>query len=586
MSRRHLRLRSGAAIWWDAVTSGRFFTAWSALVALPLGVLVLPPYAAMQTAGDVVAVLASALAVTVALIAAFIPVALCERRLSSGMLRGIVVLAALVTGAAARPFLNEAMTVGVFGLASDPAWFERVVTNVVAWISVLSLVAITERLYASSRAAMTRLLEALHAVSDEQRRAGRFERESREFLGAEIAALRDALSSLVLSDLDFDRVRDFSDVVRAVSHRARERSRLALADVAPDRASVFAQPASRGLGERLRPPPVGLVGALFAAGCAPFAVRTGGPLLLVTVVSGVLVLSLVADHAVRRLSRHRTARDRGVILVLVWSLVGMIVTAAGAAVVGIDALVPLIPLLALPGIAVIAALCADAVHRGRVEARRVGRALRTVVRSAADRSSATRRALEHASDVLHGRVQGASVVLAARVDDDLATAADIAQFEAAIADALTDALGAVPAPGAERAAGLDETVAIWQPVMAVEALVAPEATSAMTDPLVSVQVVAVVAEGLVNAVKHAAERTAVIEVHGDDDGALTVRVRSPGQLHIDPARSGLGIAALGPAARVFQRGDEVVLEASVRAPGAPDVGSGHAEGALQDSDSM
>jgi len=108
----------------------------------------------------------------------------------------------------------------------------------------------------------------------------------------------------------------------------------------------------------------------------------------------------------------------------------------------------------------------------------------------------------------------------------------------------------------------------------------------MTDPLVSVQVVAVVAEGLVNAVKHAAERTAVIEVHGDDDGALTVRVRSPGQLHIDPARSGLGIAALGPAARVFQRGDEVVLEASVRAPGAPDVGSGHAEGALQDSDSM
>lgn len=585
-SRRRPRVRSGAAIWWDAVSSGRFFTMWSAIVALPLGVLVLAPYASVETTADLGVVLASASAATLALIAILTPVALLERRLPWRDVRGMAVLVSLVAAAVARPFLNEVLTVGVFGLAPDPAWFERIVTNVIAWVSVLSLVAVTEQLYASSRAATARLSDALRTVSDEQRRAGRFERESREFLDGEIRALREALSALLVSRLDFERVRVFSALVRTASHRALARSRTALANVAPDRAALYPVPARRAFLASLRPSPVALVGAIFAAGSAPFAWRTGGPLLLLVIVAGVLGLSLVADHGVRRLSRHRTARDRGAILVLVWSIAGLVMAAVGAAVAGADGLVPLVTIVALPGIAIIAALCADAVHRGRVEARRLGRALRTVVRSAADRSSATRRLLVHASDVLHGRVQGASVVLAARVDDDLATASDIEQFEAAITDALSDALGAVPGPGAERAAGLDETVAIWRPVMAVEALVDAEATSAMTDPLVSVQVVAVVAEGLVNAVKHAAQRTAVIEVRGDAHGAVTVRVRSPGQLHLDPARSGLGIASLGPAARVFQRGDEVVLEASVRAAGAPVVRAGQTAGALHDSDSM
>ncbi|QLD12326.1 hypothetical protein [Microbacterium oleivorans] len=578
-------MRPGTAMWWDAVTSGRFFTIWSVVVALPLGVLVLAPYASVEAASDLGAALVSSLAVTVVLIVVLVPVALAERRLPWGAARGVVVLTSLVAAAAARPFLNEAATVGVFGLSPDPAWFERILTNVVAWVSVLSLVAITEQLYASSHAAMARLSDALRAVSDEQRRAGRFERESREFLEAEIGTLRDALSALLLSKLEFENVRDFSDIVRTASHRARARARTALADVLPDRATIFPPPPGRSFLARLRPAPVALAGTIFAAGSAPFAFRTGGPILLLVVASGVLGLSLVADHGVRRLSRHRSVRDRGAILVIVWSITGLVVAGAGAAVAGAGGLVPLVTIIALPGIAVIAALCADAVHRGRVEARRLGRALRAVVRSAAERSTATRQSLVHASDVLHGRVQGTCVVLAARVDDDLATASDIEEFEAAVADALTDALGTT-GPGTRRVAGLDETVAAWQPVLAVESRVDAGAKSAMSDPLVSVQVVAVVAEGLVNAVKHASERTAFIEVTSAADGGLTVRVISPGELREDPARGGLGIIALGPTARVFQRSGDVVLEASVPAGGTGLVGAGQAGGALHDSDSM
>lgn len=586
LSRRRGRVRSGGAIWWDAVTSGRFFTGWSALVAVPLGVLVLAPYVSATTPGQVLAAQSAAFIVVAVLMVALLPAARLERRLASPTARGIVVLGFLIAASVARPFLNEALAVGVFGLSRDVAWFERIVTNIVAWVSVLSLVAITEQLYASSRTAMVRLLEALRTVSDEQRRAGRYERESRAFLTAEIATLREALSVLLLARLDFDRVRMFSDAVRSVSHRALARAGLALGDVAPDRESHPPVPAQRGFLARLRPPAVGLIGTIFALGSAPYAVRTGGPLLLLVIVSGLFVLCLIADRLVRRLGRRCRPRARGQVLLAVWTLTGVVVSAAGVAILDLPGLVPLTPAGALPGVAVIAALCADAVHRGRVEARRLGRALREVVRSAAERTSATRRSLEHASDILHGRVQGTCVVLAARVDDDIATRDEIVAFERSVDGAFADALAVAP-PSDGEPAGLEATMAIWQPVMSVSSRVDETAAAAMSDPLVSVRVVAVVAEGLVNAVKHATERSARVEVSGSARaGELRVSVSSPGILRIDPSRGGLGVSGLGPSARVFQQGPEVVLEVSVPVGVGDLVCAGQAGGALHDSDSM
>ncbi|WP_424449708.1 hypothetical protein [Microbacterium arborescens] len=585
-SRRRARLRPGVVIWWDAVSGGRFFTTWSALIALPLSAIVLAPYASIDTALELVTAQLSALLVASALAGALLPVALAERRMSSPAARGALVLSALVAAAVARPFLNDALAVGVFGLGADPAWAERIVTNVVAWVSVLSLVAVTEQLYASSRTARTRLVDALQAVTDEQRRAGRYERESREFLAAEVAELRGALTALVSAPLDFERVRVFSDGVRAVSHRARDRAGLELAEVAADRAVPVVASGVRTFFERLRPPAVGLVGVIFAAGSAPFALRTGGPALAAVVTVSIIVLCLGADHVSRHLSRGCAPHERGVRIVAVWVGAGIVAAAAAVPIVGGHTAVPLVTVVALPAVAIIAALCAGAVHRGRVESRRLGRALRAVVRSAADQTSGARQNLVHASEVLHGRVQGSCVMLAAQVDDEVATAADIRAFELAIGAGLSDALEAGGSPGA-RPADLAETVAIWKPVLTVSSDVDPAAATAMADALVSTRVVAVVAEGLVNAVKHAAARSAAIEVHGADDGsAVAVRIRTPGRLRGDTRGPGLGVSGLGSSARVFQVGDDVVLEALVPIAAVTPVAAGQGRGALHDSDSM
>lgn len=553
------------------MSSGRFFTPWSALVAVPVSAIVLAPYATVDTPLELLSAQFSGLLVAGILAVALLPVVLAERRIPSSMARGVLVLAALVAAAVARPFLNDALAVGAFGLGTDPAWSERIVTNVVAWVSVLSLVAVTEQLYVSSRTARTRLADALRTVTDEQRRAGRYERDTREFLTSEISALRTALAALVASPLDFERVRGFSDGVRSVSHRARDRAGLELADISPDDAGPSAIEMARTVFERLRPPAPGLVGVIFAAGSAPFALRTEGPVFAAVLIVGVVALCLAVDRLTRGIACRSSALRRGRRLVGLWLGAGIVVAAAAAVVVGLPSFIPVIPAIALPGIAIVAALCAEAIHRGRVETRRLGRALQALVRSAADQTSSTRQDLAHASDVLHSRVQSTCVILAARVDDEIATPGDIRDFELAISAGLTDALGA-RRPGAARAADLAETVAIWRPVLTVSSAVDPAATVAMSDALVTTRVVAVVAEGLVNAVKHAAARSADIEVRGAADGAsLSVRVRTPGRLRSDAgAATGLGLAGLGPSARVFQNGRDVVLEASV--PVGADVG--------------
>lgn len=585
-SRRGVRLRAGVAIWWDAVSGGRFFTVWSAVVALPLSTVVLAPYASVDTPFELVTAQASALLVAAALMAALLPVALAERRMSSPAACGVLVLTALMTAAVVRPFLNDVLAVGVFGLGPDPAWAERIVTNVVAWVSVLSLVAVTEQLYASSQAARGRLVVALQAVTDEQRRAGHYEQESADFLATEIAALREALSALVAAPLDFERVRVFADGVRSVSHRARDRAGMMLADLHPVRSAPPASSAARSFFERLRPPAAGLVGVIFAAGSAPFALRSGGPALAVLVTVGVVALCFGADLVSRRLSRGSSAQRRGVRLVAVWVVAGLVATAAAVVIVGGRTPVPLITIVSLPGVAVIAALCADAVHRGRVESRQLGQALRTVVRSAAEQASGARRDLLHASEVLHGRVQGSCVMLAAQVDDESATPDDIRAFELAIGAGLSDALES-RASAVSRAADLAETVAVWKPVLSVSSNVDPMAATAMADALVSTRVVAVVAEGLVNAVKHAAARSAAVDVRGAAGGSgLAVQVRTPGRLRGDSRGPGLGVAGLGPSARVFQSGDDVVLEAFVPTVASTPVAVGQGRGALHDSDSM
>lgn len=579
------RLQRGAAIWWAAVSSGRFFTAWSIVVAVPLAVIVLAPYQSADTVADVVAAEASAAVAVAALMVLLLPVALLERRLRTPAVRAALVLSAVLAASVARPFLNDALAVGVFGLEPDTMWATRIVTNIVAWMALLSLVAITEQLYASSREARERLGHALRTVTDEQRRAHRFERDSRDLLDTEVIRLRAALAALLLAPVDFDAVREFSDKVRSASHRLQLRAQAdpAAFPAADPTAEALAQ-RNRRFVERLRPPPLFLVGVIFAAGSMPFAYNAGGWGLLFVVVGGVIAVGLGTDLLTRRLTRRLDARRRGAVVLAVWTLAGLVVSGIGAVLLP-GSLVPAIPALAVPGLALLAALCADAVHRGRIEARRLGRALRDVARSAAVRTAGARQALLHAADTLHGRVQGTCVIFAAQVDDDPATPDAIARFASSVEAALDAVLD--PANAAETSVDLAETVAVWQPVISVSVTVDVAAERALDDALVSLRVGSVVAEGLVNAVKHAASpKAAVAIVALPEDSTLHVTVSSPGQLRADAQLAGgLGVSLLGPSARVFQRGGEVVLEAIIPVV-QPLAAVPQPVGALHDSDSM
>lgn len=545
------------------MSGGRFFSSWSAVVAVVVAITVLAPYSAARTLPQVLAAQFSALIVIVALIVALIPLVRAERRLTRRAGRGILVVSVLVTVSVVRPLLND-VAVGAFGLPPSSGLLDRIVTNLVAWVALLSLVAVSEQRYASSRQAARRLAEALQALTDEQRRIVRFERENEDLLRREVAGVRASLASLLASPLDFDRVRAFSEEVRGASHRLEDRSRTDLADIPlePEPTAAGAQ-ARRHVLERLRPPPMLFIGPLFLLGTVPFALRTGGLALLAATALAVLGVTACADLATRRLGRRRGARARGGIFVGVWAAAGVALTAIAVVVIGGAGLVALIPLVAAPGLAVASAICTDAIHCARVEERRLSRVLRDLALSTALRSARAREPLRRAVDLLHGRVQGTSVILAARVDEELATADDVAAFRRSVDHALDEVLGAAAVDG-EGPLDLAQTIAVWGRVLDVEARVDEIAADALHEPLVSMRVAAVVAEGLVNAVKHATARTARIEVAAGTDGRLLVHVVTRGRLRAAFERDGgRGIAGLGPSARIFERGDDVVLEARV-----------------------
>lgn len=569
LRRLQVRLRHAGSTWWAAVSGGRFFSAWSAVVAVLVAVTVLAPFGAARTVPQVLAAQSAALAVIGVLIAAALPAVRAERRLTSPAARGTLVVSVLVAVSVVRPILND-IAVGAFGLEPASGRPERIVTNLIVWVALLSLVAVSEHRYASSRAATRRLAEALNALTGEQRRVVRFERENHDFLRREVAGVRAALASLLGAALDFDRVRVFSEEVRAASHRVQDRSRIDLADVPPeDAVAVTSDTTHRTVLERLRPPPMLFIGPLFLLGTLPFALRTGGLALMAAAVTAVLGVAWCADLATRRVGRRLGARTRGAIFVAVWAAAGIVLTAIAVIVVGEAGLVAYIPLVAMPGLAVAAAICTDAIHRSGVEARRLSRVLRDVALTTARRATRAREPLRRGADILHGRVQGGCVILAARLDEEIATDDDVAAFRGAVDRALDEVLGAAAVDG-EGALDLAQTMAVWSRVLAVEAEVDEAATEALRDPAVSLRVAAIVAEGLVNAVKHATARVARIEVVAPSCDRLIVRVITPGSLRSGfEMGGGRGIAGLGPSASLQERGDDVVLEAVVATVGEP-----------------
>lgn len=569
-------VRRVARIWWGTLTSGRFFSGWSAAVSLLIAVTVLGAYRSVNSTAEYLPAIGISVFVWAVLVVLVLPVAWAERRVRRRRWRAVLVLGTVAVAGAARPVLNDAAGLVLLGEPSSGSWLERITTNVVIWLLVLSLVATATVAYDATRSAGARLRVALADLGEADRRADAYARRTRILLHEQIAKLRAALAELVVRSPGFDEVSAFSQSVRSVSHDLEDEAGLPLSEIAAGTGPVeVPTPPRRPLLARLRPPSPVVVSIAYVVGSLPYTLTTVPTWLALIAVVLVFVCGFVANAVARRSARRRSATARGGAILFAWFAAGVLFSSVAILLAPHTLPTALVPILAFPLLAAIIGVSSDAIHSSIVQTRRLSRALAAQTDAVATRTMRARGELRRAAEQLHGRVQGRCVLFAATVDERAATSEELDAFATTIARSLAEIEGTAPALAAPvpvaPSDALAQTIETWSHVLEISSDIDEEARLALGDDEVTRRVVDIASEGFLNAVKHSAAKRARLEVtHGDPDAApgLRVEVSSPGRLGSAlPLTSGRGIANLG-GAHLFQRGRDVVLEARVPLPAA------------------
>lgn len=576
------RIRLGAHVWWDAVTSGAFFSHASLLLSLVIAMTVMAPFQHFESADDYVPVLLVGFLGWMLLATALLPVASAERRIRDRRVRAVIVLGAIVVAGAARPFVNELLFGALFGMPPMLGdWAPRIVSNIVVWIAGLSVIAMTVRSVALTRGTRGRLAAAVATLNDGRQRLAQFENDNRTVLDELIGDLRVRRERLLAGVIDFPAVRAYSEVVRAASHRLEERANLNL-HLIDTRRTLVPPPAEESSPlAMLRPPPVGIVGVVFLGGGLPYLDGVAGFHTVLFALLLALPLTLAGDAATRLFSRGRSPRVRGAVVVMTWVVAGILMTVIAHVLVSTDDPSKLVPLFSMPLLAIALAACTDAIARAAHSSRRLEAVLGLVARTLTSKTAQARRPLRNAAHVLHGRVQGRCVMLAAYADERELSDAEIATFRTdtdAAFDAVlwfeaeADSLGREGVVQSNHQ-DVTELIATWGGVLDVTSDITDEAAELLADPALSHRVATVINEGFVNAVKHSEAKSVWLSV--DRDGtALLVRTWSVGVIDTAPVAesSARGVGVLGEGARIFQRDDEVVLEVPVPLANEPSFG--------------
>ena len=304
-------VRRVARIWWGTLTSGRFFSGWSAAVSLLIAVTVLGAYRSVNSTAEYLPAIGVSVLVWAVLVVLVLPVAWAERRVRRRRWRAVLVLGTVAAAGAARPLLNDAAGLVLLGEPSSGSWLERITTNVVIWLLVLSLVATATVAYDATRSAGARLRVALADLGEADRRADAYARRTRILLHEQIAKLRAALAELVVRSPGFDEVSAFSQSVRAVSHDLEDEAGLPLSEIAAGTGPVeVPTPPRRPLLARLRPPSPVVVSIAYVVGSLPYTLTTVPTWLALIAVVLVFVCGFVANAVARRSARRRSEERR------------------------------------------------------------------------------------------------------------------------------------------------------------------------------------------------------------------------------------------------------------------------------------
>lgn len=561
-ARPQTRLIDAAGHWWEAVSSGRFFTGWTLLASGVAAVLILSPYGGLDGVTENLAAMAASLVAWLIIVVLVLPVAVAERRLDSAVSRGLLVIGTLIAVSIARPYLNDVTASVLFGHEGTGAWPQRIATNALSWFTVLPLVAASAAWYADAKESAARLAAALAVFDDLRGRVIRYGQQNAALLTDAVADVRRRRDVLLAGTIDFDAVRAFADQVRAASHRLDDRLRSRLDGVVYDGGPAESAPGPRvSFLPRLARPNPTLVVVLYYLASTPYTFVLGGVPLIVVSFALLLGLAYAADLVIRIAGRGHSPVLRGAIVLASWIGVGVGIVLAGFLVTSAEGIILAIPLVTIPALAVVVGLTADAVERSRAQTRTLTDLLAHTAALATAQTAQAREPLWRAVDLLHDRVQSRCVIFAARVDDRPPTPEEVRRFridtEAAFAEIL------VGAPERSDTTDLDGLLAIWSGILDVRADIDAAAVVALQDAEVAAEVGAVVSEGFVNAVKHSAAREARLSVTtSHDESELRVTVSSSGTLR-GAGTPGLGLASFGDRAHLRQEGDQVVLEVTV-----------------------
>lgn len=533
-----------------ALSSGRFVTRWSFVAIAAVSLTVLAPLPAGLSPGERALVAAATAAISCV---AWIGVALAERALARPGARAALVAAALVTTALGRPLLLDAVSraagLAVLPPADAPL---RAATNLAVWTIALAGVAVLVDIVRSTRETNALLAQVLAQWDDGAARVRRYAAEAR----VAVAAAADALETARL-----DTVADVRALASTLRTHARDLSARAAAAPAASTtdALVGVRPPVR-TPLSLRLPPIGMAAMLYGLAVLPYALRSVAPADLLLGVIGALASGSAADLVARVPPLVRRPRTRAVVFVASAVLVGLALTAI-ALLQGVALPIAAVPTPTYPALALALALGRSGLHRLRVERRRLSSAIADRGRADDLGTRRVRAGLHRAADLVHADAQGAAVQFTLRHPD--AGPAEMAGFRAGIPPLAAAVRSVFDAP-APRTSSLAPLLRTWGTAMPVDAEVADDAAAALNaDPALTDDVIDVVAEGLLNAAKHARMRSARVEVCLAATAAgprLRVRVVSPGA-PVAGVRLRPGSRAERSGARLIGRGDDAVLEA-------------------------
>ncbi|MCK6079056.1 hypothetical protein KZX37_00315 [Microbacterium sp. EYE_5] len=530
--------------------SGQYFTRWSLLLAFTVGTFLSVPSVGDASFVGYLRGVAVAAAGSPPLILLGLGAAWAERRVASAAVRAAVVVATLGAVSAGRPFLNDAVSTTLFGVSTGANWPTRIATNIVTCTVLFTVCAVAVTYHRRLRATTLRLRLAGARMRAGIADAARSRDESAATLRDVADDLRDTRDRMLAGTVDYDSVSAYSARVRDASHRV---DTLVATPHAP--AADLAVGGSQRipvLGRLGTTPPL-TVGLTYVAATLPFGLAHGGPSVAVAAVLACAALDLAAG-ALNRAARPAPPRLRGLVFLATWLVAGFGVLALTYALVPDVGALGLVPLVGVPLIAVVISLSVDAYRRARAEEARATAVLRESARTLAAAVEAARAPMRRATDLLHGRLQGRCVILAAHADEHTPDDATLAGFRAQTDEILDEVRSA--ATVATTGESVDDLVDAWSVALDVDLAVSPDARDALALPSLGDAAAALVNEGLVNAVKHSGARAARIDI--DRVAArLTVQIRSAGELATEALTSGLGTRAAHTTIR--QDGDDVVL---------------------------